>query len=187
MNWSLQSQTMAEKQHDWRCCFHQSQPRTSVSHGMYHVMESNKLKHIVGSLYECIGNIASTAKFTPKALGYVCLFIKNATIPEGAMIGEILKEEHLVNTSYHGQGQHTDLVLNYLNILFFFPMIWEHVKVSITDNDIITKFANLAPNKDPEDLIHSIAKAKNESAAIGEIFTNISGSEKLAGRRRSLT
>ena len=95
-------------------------------------MDGNKLKQIFGSLYNHINNLVGVGKLGPKALGCVCLIAKESTVLKGAMIGDILQ-----NTSYHGHG-HKELVLC--------PMTWKHVTGSITKNDIIKEFLELAFN-----------------------------------------
>ena len=103
-------------------------------------MDGNKLKQIFGSLYNHINNLVGVGKLGPKALGCVCLIAKESTVLKGAMIGDILQ-----NTSYHGHG-HKELVLCPPDILFFGPMTWKHVTGSITKNDVIKEFLELAFN-----------------------------------------
>ena len=140
-------------------------------------MENDKLMHVVGSLYDCTANLIVMGKLGQEALGYACLIDKKDIAPEGAMIGDIPEEEHPKGTAYEGKN-HINLVLHSIGIVFFVPMTWDHATGSITYNDVISKFSELAPsNKDPTDWIDIIAKAFNDTTDVSTIYAKKIGQE----------
>ena len=146
-------------------------------HGMTPVMEAGDLKHISGSMYDSVDNLAGTAKLAPTALGYSMQIFKKSLVPTGSMIGDILPEEYLVGMT-HGSKNETDLVLRSVGLIFFVPMTWNHVTGSIRNSKVIDNFSALASNNDdPHDWIHSIVQSINDTAEVGIICANIAGKE----------
>ena len=161
-NGNLQLKTISEKQvammnrHISSVVFPNSNYCLQYLHGMTPVMDAGDLKHISGSLYDSVDSLVGTAKLDPAVLGYSMLICKKSLVPAGSMIGEVLTEEHLKNTSHEGKNE-TDLVLRSVPLIFFVPMTWDHITGDIRDSDVVDSFSALAGNTDdPMDWINSI-------------------------------
>ena len=158
--------------------FTNSNYKLQYLHGMTPVMENSDLKHISGSLYDSVDNLAGTAKLDAAALGYSVLICKKDLVPAGSMIGEVLTEDHLKNTTHEGKNE-TDLVLRSVPLVFFVPMTWDHVRGCIKDDTVVDTFSALAGNdKDPYDWIHCVLQAIVDTGDIANICTNIRGDEE---------
>jgi uncharacterized membrane protein YgcG len=132
--------------------------------------QGGNLSHIVGSMFDRRDSLTILGKLPDYALGYACVVIDRAQAPAGSMIGDVLTEDHLANTQWHGKGL-TNLVLRSIPIMFRCPMQMPLVTGMTSDAAVVDAFKAIKPECD--DWITANSDSINQASCVAKIFANI--------------